>query len=167
MQNAKCNVDAMHDAARISDPKHFSPFSEYFSLFGRQKSIHRLLITSLFIHPRSSIRRLLYWEDLSGILLYSPPSAPQLPRFSHTSSLSPTSSTSTPSCPIHLLLDARFFHVWAEIRRFEFSKDELNSVELFGVAIWDGYFDFDLKGVDVADPAAQGARKEGADAGRS
>ena len=25
MQNAKCNVDAMHDAARISHPEHFPP----------------------------------------------------------------------------------------------------------------------------------------------
>lgn len=40
-------------------------------------------------------------------------------------------------------------------------------MELFGVAVWDGYFDVDLEGVDVADSAAEGARKEGADAGRS
>ncbi len=39
-------------------------------------------------------------------------------------------------------------------------------MELFGVAVWDGYFDFDREGVDVADPAAEGAGKEGADAGR-
>ena len=40
-------------------------------------------------------------------------------------------------------------------------------MELFGVAVWYRYFDFDLEGVDVADRAAEGARKEGADAGGS
>ena len=37
-------------------------------------------------------------------------------------------------------------------------------MEFFGVAIWYGYFDLDLEGVYVADPAAEGARKEGTDA---
>ena len=40
-------------------------------------------------------------------------------------------------------------------------------MELFGVALWDGYFDLDLEGVDVADPTAEGARKEGANASGS
>ena len=144
----------------LTYPGDFSPFAEYFSLVALQ-SIHGLLITSLLIHPRSPIRRFLDGEDLPSILLYPPPTAPQLPRLGHTSTLTPTAATCTRS--VHLPLRARFFHVWAEIRRFVFSKYELDGVKLLGVAIWNGHFDFDLEGVDVADPAAEGARKEGAD----
>lgn len=155
----------MHDAA-VKVSRVCSPFAEHFSLFifHNRPFIHRLLITSFLIHPRSPIRRLLDGEHLPSILLYPPPTAPQLPRLGHTSTLTPTASTST--CPVHLPLSARFFHVWAEIRRFVLSKYELDSVELFGVSIWDGYFYFDLAGVDVTNLAAEGARKESADASR-
>lgn len=135
-----------------------------FSLF---INIHPLFITSLLIHPGSPIRRLLHGKDLPSILFNSPPTTPQLPRFSHTGTLAPTAPTSTPTCAIHLSLSTRLFHVWAEIRRFEFSEYDLDGVELFSVAIWDRYFDLDLEGVDVANLPAEGARKEGADASGS
>lgn len=157
----------MHDAA-VKVSRVFFPFTEHFSLFAFQFSSsttdHHLLITSLLIHPRSAIRRLLHGKHLPSILFYPPPTSPQLPRFSHTGTLSPTAPASTPTRSIHLLFGARLFHVWAEIRRFVLSKDELDGVELFGVALWDGYFDLDLEGVYVADPTAESARKEGADA---
>ena len=153
-------------------PEHFPPSLSTFRFLSsniHNTLVHRLLITSLLTHPRSPICRFLHGKDFPSILLYSPPPAPQLSRLSHTSALSantPT-ATATASRPIDFFLTARWFHVWAKIRRFEFSKDELDGVELFGVAVWYRYFDFDLEGVDVADWAAEGARKEGADAGGS
>ena len=148
----------MHDAgcSRHKVSQVYPPSAKHFSLFAFSSSaihIHRLFITSFFIHPGLPIRRLFDGKDLPGILLYPSPTAPQLPRLSHTSTLTPTTPTSTPTCAIHLLLSARFFHVWAEVRRFELSEYDLDGAELFSVAIWDGYFDLDLKGVDVADTA--------------